>query len=295
MDWRVKAQVQRVLSAVPGGRHANWLLQRHVTKGYPRRGAVLDDIVAAAVRHVEVVEGAVPRPLGDLRFLEFGAGWDLAGPLVFAGRGVRSQLLLDLRPHARPWLVADMVGELGRRGALTGVEADEDDLAATLEPLGITYRAPADARATGLADGSVDVVTSTNTLEHVPEPEIRAILREVHRLLAADGVCSFAVDYHDHYADVDPSLHVHDFLRFDDRQWRRWNCALHHQNRLRHDDYVRLFTDAGFEVEVTEVQRVPLPPGLAPAARFRDRAPDDLAAVYGWFVLRHRASGPRDP
>jgi hypothetical protein len=112
-------------------------------------------------------------------------------------------------------------------------------------------------------------VTSTNTLEHVPEPEIRAILRELRRVLAADGICSFAVDYHDHCADADPSLHVH--------------------------DYVRLFAEAGFEVQVTDVHRVPLPAGLVPAARFGRSAPDDLAAVYGWFVLRRPAPEPPDP
>src|SRR4030095_16218896 len=99
---------------------------------------------------------------------------------------------------------------------------------------------------------------------------LAAILAEVRRLLAPTGLCSFAVDYHDHYAGADSSIDGLNFLRFDDREWRRWNCGLQFQNRLRHGDYVELFEAAGFDlVKVDAVEDPALPdvPVLAPRLR----------------------------
>src|SRR5207253_9552486 len=61
------------------------------------------------------------------------------------------------------------------------------------ECFGIEYRAPCDARRTALGDGSVDYITSTNTLEHIPADDLPAILRECHRLLTPGGFLSYRV------------------------------------------------------------------------------------------------------
>jgi SAM-dependent methyltransferase len=158
------------------------------------------------------------------------------------------------------------------------------DVTAYLASLGIRYRAPADARATGLADGSIDVCTTTSVLEHIPPDDLRSILVEVRRLLAPGGACSFAVDYHDHWAGPDASIDRLHFLRFDDDDWRRWNPDLQFQNRLRHGDYVDLFTDAGFALtEVDAVVDPAFPAEPVVADRFAGR--DDLAIGDGWFLL----------
>ena len=121
---------------------------------------------------------------------------------------------------------------------------DTVDLVSSLRKLyGIEYRAPCDARATGLAADSVDCVTSTSTLEHIDPSDIGGILRECHRILRADGIMSMAVDYTDHYA-----ISQYNFLRYSDRAWKMFNPQLHFQNRQRHADYVRLFEASGFEL-----------------------------------------------
>ena len=53
---------------------------------------------------------------------------------------------------------------------------------------GVDYRAPADARATGMAEGTIDCAISVETLEHIPPADISAILKEIHRILRPDGV-----------------------------------------------------------------------------------------------------------
>ena len=68
---------------------------------------------------------------------------------------------------------------------------------------GIRYLAPADARDTRLPAGSIDLVATTSTLEHVPLPDLRAILKETRRLCHDQSVVSHVVDYSDHFAHGD--------------------------------------------------------------------------------------------
>ena len=73
-----------------------------------------------------------------------------------------------------------------------------------------------DARASGLHAGCVDIITSTNTLEHIPPGEIAAILRECARLLREGGLMSSSIDLQDHYHWFDKNISVYNFLRFSD-------------------------------------------------------------------------------
>lgn len=284
MDWKTKARIQRAFSAVPGGHRINYLMQRHVTRTLPRPVGELEEIVATARRHLAAVEAHISRPLGELRFVEFGAGYDLAEPLAAAALGVAHRHLFDIRPVARPAMVRATAERLRGLGLDLPTPPTSGPVTGYLASLGITYTAPGDARATGLADASVDVATSTSVLEHIPAPDIAAILTELRRILRPGGICSFAIDYHDHFAGSDPAIDGLNFLRFDDAEWDRWNCDLQYQNRLRHDDHIELIQAAGFELTVVDAVIDPgFPTDPKVAARFAGRT--DLAIGDGWFVL----------
>ena len=173
MRWLAKAFLQKSLSALPQAERANYLLQRHVTRSLPGAEAGFRRRFERATRHVEAyAEHGPMRPLGEAVFYEFGAGWDLAVPLSFWALGVERQVLVDLRPNVRVDLVNTSIERLARlasRSAACATRADRSRSVEELEPrFGIRYLAPLDARATGLPAGSVDFVTSTSTLEHIP-------------------------------------------------------------------------------------------------------------------------------
>ncbi|MDQ1433095.1 MAG: hypothetical protein QOF40_3697 [Actinomycetota bacterium] len=99
------------------------------------------------------------------------------------------------------------------------------------------------------------------------------------------------VDYRDHYAYFDDRLSFYNFLRFDDRHWRRFNPTMHFQNRLRHRDYRRVFREAGFEIveeDASAVQREDLVflEGTPLAPRFAGSTTSDLAIQDARFVLK---------
>ena len=112
----------------------------------------------------------------------------------------------------------------------------------------IDYRAPCDAGDTNMESGSIDYIIANTTLQHIPEGDLKKILRECARLLKADGIMSVTVSYLDHYANVDKSINRYNFLKYTDEEWKKYNPSLHYQNRLRHTDYKRIFMNAGFEI-----------------------------------------------
>lgn len=306
MRWLAKAVVQKALSYAPRSDDLNFVLQHRVYRSLPAGDAHARTKFARARQQLETFleHGSLDDP-ADAVFYEFGVGWDLRVPLAYASLGVGRQILVDLHPHARPELVNDSIRRLDAARA-----AHEEELGRPLRTLGppdierleelrprfgIEYLAPADARETGLPAASVDFVSSTDTLEHVPADDIGRILVECRRLLRPGGVLSCRIDLEDHYFRFDRSLSRYNFLRYSDRRWSLVNSPLHYQNRLRYPDYVRLVRGAGFEIvrervswaspeQLAELSRLPL------ADRFRNGYTlEELAARGATIVGRPTA------
>ena len=250
--------MQKTLSYAPRSDALNYVLQRRVFRSLPAGDAHLKRKFARARKHLETfLEHSPGADPSTAVLYEFGAGWDLLVPLSYHVLGVDRQILVDLHPHARMELVNDSIRRLeaarpsfeqeaGR--PLRSLGAADIDSTGELERLGITYLAPRDARATGLPERSIDFVSSTDTLEHIPAADIALILAECRRLLRPTGLLSCRIDLEDHYFRFDRSLSRYNFLRYSDRTWALVNSSLHFLNRLRYPDYVRLVEEAGFEL-----------------------------------------------
>jgi SAM-dependent methyltransferase len=301
MRWLAKAALQRMLGVVPQGERLNYVFQRHVLHSFPIGDAAFRQKFTRAGSHLALYEEHGPRvPVAEATFFEFGAGWDLAIPVAYALLGVGKQVVVDIRPSARLELVNETIAAYARlRPELEEVErrslrelGGPISSLAELEPrFGIRYLAPCDARATGLPAGSVHFVSSTDTCEHIPAPDLAAIFAECRRLLRRGGALSCRVDLQDHYAYFDRSLSRYNFLRFSDRSWAFVNSPLHFQNRLRAPEYLNLVREAGLEVVAEnpsgpseqgrfELQALPL------AERFRGYSPEELGVTILSFVAR---------
>jgi len=295
-DWRLKALAFRVLEHMPMQRTAYSLLQRYVTRSYPRALSPTRDSSASQQHHVRTFRERFGT-LDEARLFEFGAGWDLYGNLVFWSLGINRQTVMDLSRWVRPDFVNGAIrhlqhdppeGAVRTPGALlsegTGFDKDLERI------YGIRYVAPADARDTRLPAGSVDLIATTSTLEHISLPDLRAILRESRRLCHPRSIVSHVVDYSDHFAHGDRQINAYNFLRFGSEDWARFNSSFHHQNRLRHRDYRPVFEEAGFEVleeyaehdadAAEQLAAVPL------AEDFRRYRTEEILPRVGRFVLR---------
>jgi SAM-dependent methyltransferase len=309
MRWLAKAAFQKGLSAFPHPERVNYLLQRHVTHKLPPGEDRLRRKFDRGLKHVEAYERhAAAQPFPSASLYEFGAGWDLAIPLTYWMLGAESQFLVDVRENLRLELVnvnlerftrlaPELEEKHGRTLRIPGLEPlrSLEDLE---ERFGIRYRAPLDARQTGLGSNSVDFVSSTVTLEHVPREDIVSLLRECRRLLRPDGILSALIDLSDHFSQIDPSISRYNFLRYSDRTWSLFNSSLQHQNRMRRPDYLSAFDEAGLEVvseepETAGPKQLDALRGLELAERFRSYPFDELAVIRLRLVAR--AAGNASP
>jgi hypothetical protein len=282
MNWKIKGIAFRLLASLPFGDAVYQLLQRHVTRNS------FQTITPALLRlHQYHVANYLRGPTG--RVLEFGGGRDLLSPLLLSQAGASEVLVYDIERHSSPDQVNHCIRQL--RVLQPGDWPEVADVGTDLErKYRICYVAPGDARATGLSGGSVSFIVSTSTLEHIPAGDIERILDECLRIAAPGAVFSHVVDYKDHYCYSDPSISMFNFYRFSELRWRWWNPPNHFQNRLRHTDFVRIFSRPELsEVDVVAHAADPevlasLPLPLAP--EFRGYSQVDLLTHSAYFVLR---------
>jgi len=254
MNWKHKAFAQKMFSGTPYGESLNYLAQRWVTKSLPSPDAVVLEEAAIAAKHLDAFFRYGRKEIDKANLYEFGVGWELGIPLYFYCAGLDQQTLVDIRKLLRLELLNETVEKFRRlNDRLKLVRTPETfrnkDVTSLLKAkCGITYLAPCDARNAGLAAESFDLITSTNTMEHIPPKDLSLILQECYRLLKPDGVVSFKIDYQDHYSYFDPNISAYNFLCYSEKAWVCYNSSLHYQNRLRHRDYLELMTRAGFMV-----------------------------------------------
>jgi SAM-dependent methyltransferase len=155
------------------------------------------------------------------------------------------------------------------------------------------YRSPLDARHTGLADASVDIVFSHNVIEHIPPAVIRDIFLEFKRILTPEGRMCHMIDNTDHWAQHDTSISYANFYKFGDTQWNIFQInPLDYQNRMRHSEYLRLFAETGFNVlkdeSWTDESLIPVINKMKIHPRFRALSVRDLAVMCTFVAASKR-------
>jgi hypothetical protein len=303
--WLLKAAVQGAVSLLPGRHRVNALLQQRVTGSLALRDATFAGKVSHCRHHLEQFRQARGPGRGPSTALELGTGWYPIVPIGLALAGAEQVTTIDVSslldaPRVRRTLAAYAAAiESGRLdGQLPGIDharaerviaAARDRGSATAEDLLASVGVRAllgDARACALPGGSIELLVSNNTLEHIAPHVLEQILVEFRRLSAPGAVMDHFIDISDHYAHFDRSINEFNYLRYPDGLWRLFNNSLHYQNRLRASDYRRLFERTGFRVIAEGAERG-TPDQLSEvtlAPRFRRYARDDLLVLRTWIT-----------
>ncbi|MFN0013535.1 MAG: class I SAM-dependent methyltransferase, partial [Saprospiraceae bacterium] len=254
--WVLKAIVQKTISFLPGSQRINYFFQKYVTKGVFLSDAYFEDRLEHARNHIGAWERySDGKPL--LSTLELGAGWYPVVPVamfLYGAEEIRTVdvTLLTNAGHLRTTLHKFL--EYAERGKLEAfvscrpdrleqlrqlaARADNLDFDGLIQALGIRYVVQ-DARQLDLSEGSIDLIHSNNTFEHIYPEIVSGILRAFGRLARPGGVQSHFIDLSDHFAHNDPSITIYHFLRFSPAAWRWIDNSVQPLNRLRITDYRR--------------------------------------------------------
>jgi SAM-dependent methyltransferase len=266
MKWLVKAFIQKAVSFFPKSESLNFFFQHKVTKSLPADCGTFCHKVKIAVEHFNAfLRYGTSKDISRVAFYEFGAGWDLIIPLAYYAFGIDHQTLVDIRPNLRFELINDSLKKFSKQES--GLDHATNRLfnikiPSQLETVpdlktrfGITYLAPLNAGDTGFPPGSFDFISSTVTLNLIPEPDLLGILKECNRILKNNGIMSCRISMLDDYSSFDKSISHYNFLKYSNSVWEYINSPLHFQNRLRYSDYIRLIKVASMEIIAENLEK----------------------------------------
>jgi len=278
LNWRLKCVAFQILAHLPGGGFLYRVAQKYAT------GNHLFDVTDAYLRshqfHVAQYQRVHPG-----RALEFGGGRHFLSPLLLSNAGATEVLVYDIQRLSSPAQINHTIRQL--QGRVPGEWPEIEDWSDLHRKYRIRYLAPGDARNTGLNGAYINFFCSTSTLEHIPAADIRLILRECSRIAATNAVFSHIIDYADHYHYADASISPFNFYRYSERRWHWLNPPNHFQNRLRHSDFDKMFSESNWKAIETKVgtaspdaiRTITLDP------LFRRYDASDLLTSIGYFVL----------
>lgn len=266
MKWTTKALIQRTLSRTPAGGTVYFWGQKWFG-GY--RHFTIDQKVQQGMVLAESLFQS-GQTFSGRRTVEIGCGWTPVVPLLFWMYGQEECHTYDVSRLLRRSLMLETVRQIGEFHGLdrdlpdgehrerlrkrAAILADLARLRAAtgdiLARCSIVYHAPHDASATGLANGSIDVVYSNTVLEHIPEEALAGLFAEAHRVLRPGGHMLHLIDLSDHFSHGDPTISSINFLRFSEASFSKYNTTFLYQNRLRSHQWRRIFEDSGFEIRV---------------------------------------------
>lgn len=304
MTWKLKAHALAVLSRLPAGDRLYHGLQQ--VAGTNRLNLNRDLTRAYELVALQQQAGG---QLADSVCVEVGTGWRPFVPFVLALGGAKRVVTIDVNP----WLTLHYAREswAALHGRLDEIaaqcDAEESDVraryarvnpkATTLSelfaPLNIEYIYPGDARSVPMPTGSVDLVVSSNVLEHIPREVQQDIHLESARLLKPGGVAAHRFNPQDHYSTVDGSISHANFLQYSQQSWRWYGgSGLAYHNRLRSRDYYEMFSRADLELVVTRERTDARSLAEIRAGRLRVHpdfakySPEELAVDYMWVACR---------
>lgn len=265
MDWKLKTSLYNILDKLPNGIASSlqYLLQT-------RLGQLLDcnptqevktsvSIAASAVEHGQQINSG--------SIVEIGTGRRINLPISFWLLGISSILTVDLNPYLQ-WELIDKDLDFIKANSeqiktifplefrpqdfewrfekLLSIKSSKQELT---EILNLNYFAPGNASNLPLDSDSVDLHISKSVLEHIPRETLTNILKEGKRVLKPSGLFIHQIHLGDHMANFDKSISSINFLQYDEKTWNRLagNRFMYH-NRLRLQEYIDIFVDAGLEI-----------------------------------------------
>jgi hypothetical protein len=135
-----------------------------------------------------------------------------------------------------------------------------------------------------ISDSTIDFFWSQVVLEHISKAEFPFLLKELRRVDPPHGIGVHSIDFRDHLGGGLNNL------RFRDSIWESWffRKSGFYTNRIRPQEMVALFAEAGFVVEIIGLRRwaeMPLRRDQL-ASQFRLMSEDDLTICEMEIVVR---------
>lgn len=284
--WILKAIIQKSISFLPFKNKINYLFQKYVTKGVVLTDDLFEDRLIHASNHISYFL-KTPSDSSDFISLELGTGWYPIVPISMYLSGAKNIYSVDIenltsvkkqkesilkfvewhRDNRIKKYLPNIVDERLRILSELAAIEEESNFSEKWKSLGFNFMIR-DARHLPFKDAHIDLIHSNNTLEHVYPNVQNDLFKEFYRILKHDGLMSHFIDMSDHFAHLDKSISIYNFLQYTDSQWKLIDNSVQPQNRWRINDYRRLYTENNFNIleelnrngKIDEVQKLQIKP-----------------------------------
>lgn len=247
IPWRLKLAAKLVLMRMPV-QYGFW--QR---MGLFRHGKMERPGYAYEVFKYHFGRAGLSRSNKGFVQLELGPGDSLFSAMIGYSFGASASYLVDVGPFAQGDLDSyrSMASFLFRKGLDVPDLSNVTHLDELLAVNRARYGTKGLASLQELPNDSMDFIWSHSVLQHIKRKEFMDTMRELRRVIRADGVCSHQIDLRDMLGGGLNSL------RFRERLWESDFMARSgfYTNRIRYSEMLRLFQQAGFDASVVEVSR----------------------------------------
>lgn len=282
IPWQAKIAIKLLLSRIP----VNYRIWRKL--GIFKHGTMTQPEYAFGVFKTHFERAFPNRTSFKANFaaLEIGPGDSLFSALIARSFGFSRTYLIDSDAFASRELehYRRMADFLLERGLPAAMSAEPATIEAMLSEVNAIYLTNGLQSLKSLPNSSVDFVWSQAVLEHIRLSEFLDTMKELRRILTAEGIASHRVDLMDHLAGALNNL------RFSQGVWESEIMAGSgfYTNRIRYGTMLRLFEEAGFAPEVVQVTRwdeIPTPPHKI-APMFRNIPSEELRIKAFDVILR---------
>ena len=240
INWKLKAFLYKVFQSLRL-KKSLYFIQKYITR---RSKINIRKIDPQWKRHESSI-----RKNNCINLLEIGAGKSLDQNIYFSyifnnqlkQTAIDINRMIDFNLFNDASLVISNLLNLDFKGKVTNQEE-------VLNKYNIQYLAP--QKLSDLPEKKFDICVSTTTLEHFSLQNLNDFLLDVKKILKDDGLISSVIDYSDHYSHTDKNINSLNFLKFDESDWVKYNNSYLYQNRLRHQDYRKLFNDFNYKIKI---------------------------------------------
>ena len=238
INWKLKSLLYKIFSQLKLNK-TFYFIQKYVTK---RSNVNIKPSVRLWKLHSENIKKHQIKTV-----LEIGAGKSLEQNIFFSYffNNSLEQTVIDIKKM----IDFDLVNEASKQiSELLNVQklksvSSYDDL---FNFYNIKYISPCITQNLIEEKKVFDLCVSTNTLEHLSIKDLRTLFKNLGIILKKSGYISAIIDYSDHYSHTDKNISELNFLKYSEKQWQNYNNTYLYQNRLRHDDYVKLLNEYKF-------------------------------------------------
>ena len=216
--------------------------------------------------------------------IEFGAGKSLAQNIFLSYKFNQNleQTLIDISKM----LDLDLFNEANNQiSKLLGVRRmpEAKKISDLKKHYNINYLAPMSLEQINKNNLKFDACISSTTLEHLSIKDLEENIKFLKKIIKKTGIISALIDYSDHYSHTDINIGNLNFLKFNENEWAKYNSPMLFQNRLRHQDYRKIFQLYGYKLFEIKGNYGKYPEEVS--KKF-DVTNKETAMLWGYFLLK---------